>query len=271
MKFEIFENTTRTEVNYSQLSSLMSKYANKETVISEIAGRDSIVAILEYLKNKKNTYVIPTIVLTGTEYGRIESYFDSIEFLNKKLKSQNIIFTPTVILYDYTLWNGMNSKISGILSEKYGNFSSCVGCHFYTHLLRIPIASMTKTTDIITGERKLHGNKIKINQTAPVLSFFKEIINNAGYELLSPISDIIDESMIREAFDDDMVFNGANDFKCILSGNYTNYQGGVSVTEDTVKNIIDNYYRPLSKHLIGYLKNPQDLLDIDSINKEILQ
>ena len=37
--------------------------------IAEIAGKDSVSAVIKFMKENPGTVVIPTIVYTGTEYG----------------------------------------------------------------------------------------------------------------------------------------------------------------------------------------------------------
>ena len=45
--------------------------------IAEIAGKDSVSAVIKFMKENPGTVVIPTIVYTGTEYGDRESYYNS--------------------------------------------------------------------------------------------------------------------------------------------------------------------------------------------------
>ena len=37
--------------------------------------------------------------------------------------------------------------------KKFGFFSPCVGCHFYIHTVRVPIAKLLQSNLVIGGER----------------------------------------------------------------------------------------------------------------------
>lgn len=80
--------------------------------IAEIAGKDSVSAVIKFMKENPGTVVIPTIVYTGTEYGDRESYYNSVRFLKDKSKESGVMWEDTIELTDGDFWNVLCCQIS---------------------------------------------------------------------------------------------------------------------------------------------------------------
>jgi len=135
-----------------------------EKYIAEIAGKDSIAAVVKFIKENKDVVIVPTIVYTGTEYGDRNSYYNSIDFLRKEGERLGIEFEKTLELQNGALWNVLCARYQYLINRKYGFYTPCIACHLFTHLLRIPCFREFEAGGIITGERHSHQGKLKANQ-----------------------------------------------------------------------------------------------------------
>lgn len=221
--------------------------------VVEIAGRDSVAAAIEAVKTEGFTNLLPTYAYTGTEHGNWATVPGAVRVLSSQLPDVRV--HPLLVLGSPAFWQALNGRFSGVMKQRYGAFSPCVGCHLYLHSVRIPIATTLGRCPIIAGERELHGNSIKVNQIAQALSRYQGLNEAFGIPLLFPLQHISRgddiEKILGCVWDE-----GKAQLKCVLSGNYRDAGGGVVVNTEQVVAYLEDYALPLTRAVIhAYLKD----------------
>jgi len=278
-------------INFELLAGKLGNIENPESVVSseklaelcnvdglaigEIAGRDSIAAIVKACASDKIKIILPTVVYTGTEYGDWDTITRNVEVLRKRLggtcKVLDIIF-----LGNPDLWSALNGSYASIVYSEFGIYSPCLACHLYMHLCRVPLSLALGKVPIISGERDAHHGSIKLSQTPKSIDANSKVLAHAGIKLLLPIRDIDDnkeiECLVGEGWKQD-----ERQLKCTLSGNYRGLNKEVAYDEELLKRYIKDFLIPCGRAIIDewLVKKPDsDLkvsrIDYDTIIKSIL-
>ncbi len=189
------------------------------TYIAEVAGKDSVAAILKFGRENPGSEILPTVVFTSTEYGDKSIYRNSILFLQNELQKHDVVVHDEILLQNSELWNVLNARYQYLIYQKYCFFTPCIMCHLYTHLLRIPVYKKYGANGLITGERKSHSGIVKLNQHIKTIHLFQEMFCKLGIYLIQPLLEIEDTKVIDEIIANKNIITHANDVKCVLSGN----------------------------------------------------
>lgn len=223
-------------------------------IISEIAGRDSVAAVLKYCKQNPNKVIVPTYVHTPTEYGEFKQIKDTVKNLKVALAQRyQTQLKELIILKNPQLWRALNGRYISLLISRFGFYSPCIGCHLYMHLMRIPLALKLGSKKIISGERKSHHGEIKINQTAEALEAYAEVLREADIELLFPICDTHKNKEIEEIVGGD--WNASEkQMLCVLSGNYRD----MLPSKEKLSRYLQEFIIPVGKKLLSPLINDDD-------------
>ncbi len=226
----------------------------KNVAIAEIAGRDSFAAVRRACEIRTINAVVPTIAYTGTEYGDWSIPFRMVEILRKSLHEKNIKLYDPVILGAPRFWWRLCGRYTTHFFKTFGSYSNCLGCHFYFHAIRIPIAKKLRCNLIIGGERESHDGRIKINQIGMVLDIYQSFVKRYDIELLLPIrhiqSGVEIESILGMHWDE-----GGRQLECVLSKNYQEMDGSVSVVEEAVKGYFDEFALETAGEILdGYIE-----------------
>lgn len=212
---------------------------SKNSAIAEIAGRDSIAAVIRACEIKDIKIIIPTIAYTGTEYGRWEITLDKATKLKERFSKSGISVYDPILLGSPYLWWQICGRYSLIMFNKYGFYSHCVGCHLYFHAIRIPLAKKLNCKVIIGGERELHDGKIKVNQISVALDAYADFLKRYDIELLLPLRYIYSskemEEIIKEQWEE-----GEEQLSCVLSKNYQDKDGKVLYSEEAIRDYLYN-------------------------------
>jgi len=226
----------------------ISKYRN--LALGEIAGRDSVAALIKAAARDDIEAILPTLVYTGTEYGDWEALHANVDFAREQIarKYRNPLF-DLVILGNPVMWWALNGRFASVLLEKFGFYSPCPGCHLYMHLIRVPLARELSCTKIIGGERESHGDKLKINQIPMALDAYTELLNFAGIELILPLRKIYSDEEI-EALVGAWWRAGEKQLKCVFSSNYRFLDGSVKYDEDAMRRYFDEFAIPAGKKIL---------------------
>lgn len=201
---------------------------NKEIVVAEVAGKDSIAAIIKYAKENPGIEIWPLITKTPPEQeGTVESlYLYVVGYLREYISQYDVkVLNPHPIRIDPE-WYELNRHISDTINN-YGFYTPCIACHGLVHAVRIPYALCKALNEnlsgkIITGERLSHNGKIKINQNKIVLEFYDKIFKDNNVEVIRPLENIHDTSEIDEIIKEFHDQYSLYDFKypeCYMSGN----------------------------------------------------
>ena len=214
--------------------------STENSAIAEIAGRDSVAAVLRACEERPISAVLPTIAYTGTEYGDWRIPFTKIGQLRKRLRKKDIKLYDPVVLGDPRFWWRLCGRYTTHFFKSFGSYSHCLGCHLYFHALRIPVAKELDCNLIIAGERESHDGRIKINQIGVALDAYQGFMSRFNIELFLPLRHIKSgreiESIVGSGWDE-----GDQQLECVLSKNYREMDESVAFNEDTVKLFLDEF------------------------------
>lgn len=209
-----------------------------DTVIVDIAGKDSIAAILEQVQlDNTITNILPIVVKAPTEYGNDELFIEAYKnFINVAKSKYSLNIVHEFYIEEPLLWRIINGKYLSITMDKFGFYSPCPGCHLYIHSVRGFIGKKLGIKKIISGERLKHENKIKINQLDISLKKHEELLKYFGIKHLQPL---------KNTFSDANIFKNLKDagikefyhYNCLYSGNYKNLNGS-----STIPLKLESYY-----------------------------
>ena len=225
----------------------------EDVAIAEIAGRDSIAAVILACELRPIKAVVPTIAYTGTEYGRWKTPFEKTEILKERLERNGIKVFDPVVVGSPKIWWALCGKETAQLIQQFGFLPHCVGCHLYFHAIRIPLAKKLRSNLIIGGERESHNGKIKINQIKISLDAYQVFVKKFDIELFLPLRHIASgeeiEAIIGMQWDE-----GGQQLECVLSKNYRQRDGSVIVNEESIKRFFYEFaFDTAEKNIQEYL------------------
>jgi hypothetical protein len=217
--------------------------------IGEIAGKDSLAAIIKAAERDDIESVLPVAIYTGTlhgDWGKIQKTTSYIESEVKK-RSNKQVYRLTV-MGSPKLWGALNGRFMQVLFEKYGFFSPCLGCHLYFHSIVIPLAKKLNCKRIIAGERESHEGKIKLNQTAVAIDAYVSMLKDFGIELILPLRYIQDNADIASIIGKE--WKDEDQLSCVLSGNYKSVNGAVRYIASQSYDFFHRYAIPAASEII---------------------
>ncbi len=237
--------------------------------IGEVAGRDSAAAIIKAASLNTIEAILPTVVYTGTEYGRWSTTFENIKYIGEIVTQQHrkSFFEP-VLLGDAELWWALNGRFLSTLVEEFGFYTPCIGCHLYMHLVRVPLAKQLSCKKIISGERTRHDQRVKINQTDSALAAYEQVLGQAGIELILPVRAISEGNEIDHLVGGDWA-EDQKQLQCVLKGNYESADSQVRYKEEQIKRFLDEFIVPVGKRIIEAWDSGDDV-DYVKIVRSIL-
>ena len=208
--------------------------------IAEIAGRDSIAAVLESAKTGNIKAILPTLAYTGTEFGNWEAPVKKIDQLQEELNKQGIKVFDPVLLGAPKFWWLLCGRYATDLFKRFGFYSPCVGCHLYLHAVRIPLAKKINCDVLIGGERESHDGKFKINQIGIALDAYTHFMEQFGIKLLLPLR------RVRSGKDIEVIVGhlwgkGTEQLECVMSRNYLDRDGNAIFSEDEIKRFFNEF------------------------------
>lgn len=222
--------------------------------IAEIAGRDSIAAVIRACELRHFDVVLPTVAYTGTEYGEWAVTFEKVSVLKDMLKRRRVRVFDPVVVGSPKFWWKLCGRYSARFAKKYGVYSPCVGCHLYFHAIRIPLAKKLNCSFIIGGERESHDGRLKVNQISISLDSYQAFMDKFGIELYLPIRHVQSGEEIASILD--MPWNeGEGQVECVLSKNYVEADGSVSFPEEAIIQYFQEFAFPTAEETINtYLR-----------------
>lgn len=191
----------------------------ENVAIAEIAGRDSIAAVIRACEIRPIQAIVPTIAYTSTDYGSWIVPLEKARTISNKLQSRNIKVFEPIVMGSPKFWSILCGRYATLFNKQFNSYSHCIGCHLYFHAIRIPLAKILQIRLVIGGERESHDGMIKINQIKVVLDAYQSFVNKFAIELLLPLRNIRSgkeiEAIIRETWKE-----GDQQIRCVLSKNY---------------------------------------------------
>ena len=228
---------------------------DRDPVIGEVAGRDSVAAIVQAATFWMGvTSVLPTIAYSGTEYGNWDSVCRAIDIIKERAaENEKIVFEP-VLVGSPKLWWALNGRFVSRLEKTFGFYSPCLGCHLYMHLVRVPLCWDVGCKRIVTGERENHGDCEKINQMAVALDAYTEVLAEVNLQLLMPMRQIAENEPIEKLVGPDWPA-GEKQLSCVFSGNYRDVGGEVVVDSEHLKAYFDDFAKPAGAAILQAWKH----------------
>lgn len=221
----------------------------KGKAIAEIAGRDSIAAVIKVCDAMPIKSILPVIAYTGTEYGSWDIPLRAVEEMGGIMSSKGIAVYDPLFVGSPTFWHGLCGKPAYSMLEEFGFTTPCIGCHLYFHAVRIPLALKLECRYIIAGERESHDGRLKINQLATVLDFFEDFCRSFSVELLLPLRKITAGPEIERILGRNWQ-EGKEQLKCVLSGNYLDRHGNLNYDEMEIRKYMEEFLLPMAKELL---------------------
>lgn len=228
---------------------------DRSIAIAEIAGRDSVAAVVAAVRQHGFTTILPTIGFTGTETGDKDAPFRAVQRLRGLLAGVAEVH-DAVPLADPALWSAMNARPMAEILKRYGVCSPCLACHLYLHLLRVPLAWSHGDAPVISGERDTHDGKVKLSQTSASIDAATRVLAYAGIRLLSPIRSMSGEEI--EALIGSEWRQGEQQMGCQLSGNYVGLDGTVSYDEDGYARYLSEFFEPVGRAVVEAFRAERD-------------
>lgn len=231
-------------------STLIANLKNMEGVaLAEIAGRDSVAAVLKATEEHPIKSVLPTIAYTGTEFGDWERAVATSRFVAERLQGSGVVVFDPLFLGSPRFWWLLCGRYISALFGRFGFYTPCLGCHLYFHALRIPLARLTGASYIISGERERHDGHVKLNQVAPALDVYREFVGRFDVELLLLLRDIHSGKEIERIIGQQWQ-EGRGQLECILSKNYQDENGVMSYDEEALRRFFKEFAFPIAEEVV---------------------
>jgi hypothetical protein len=234
----------------------------------EIAGRDSVAAAVLAVRERGFTTLLPTSVATGTEYGDESAPGHAVERLCS-LVGPGVEVLPSLRLGAPRLWAALNGRFAGVIAERYRIFSSCLACHLYMHLARVPLSRALGGVPVIAGEREAHGSRVKVSQTPLGIDACVRVLARGGVELLEPIRRVRDSETVVEVVGPGWS-GGSRQLCCVHSGNYAALDGSVSYDELAYSRYVHGFLEPAGTAIVeAWLETAEP--DYEAIVRTVLR
>jgi len=226
--------------------------SNEYFFISEVAGKDSIAALIQASREYNIKNLLGIGIFHRSFFGNILEPNEHFESAKELISQRDFNSTNFLYLDVSNLFNRLIIRNMAIVQKYFGYYSPCPPCHLFFHMMRIPIAKYYGITRIITGERELHGDRKKFNQIPEVLSLFKELLDKEGIELIQPIRKIKNDEKIFEILGTS--WKSAEPFKCSFSKNYYDESGEIPFEINKILKTLKDFYFPLFSSVVEFIK-----------------
>lgn len=208
--------------------------------IAEIAGRDSVAAVLKAAESGRIKTILPTVAYTGTEFGDWSQPFEKAAFLREVLRGRGLQVHEPVVLGSPELWWILCGRYASKHVKEFGFYTPCLGCHLYFHAIRIPLSKMVDCTIVIGGERESHDGRIKLNQIGIALDAYTDLLGRFGVELLLPLRSIRSGEAVQRIIGSEWS-EGSQQLLCVMRKNYLDERGEVEYSEEAVRRYFDRF------------------------------
>ena len=216
--------------------------------IVEIAGRDSVAAAIQAVKNKGFTNLLPTYAYTGTEHGAWSNVEQAVARLRDCLPNTHV--HSLVVLGSPAFWQALNGRYVSELICKFRFYTPCIGCHLYLHAVRIPLAHLLGGVPIIAGERERHNGDVKISQIPEAIDRYMGFAKKFDIDLLLPLRRIADGRVVEEIIGLDWR-QGKEQLRCSLAGNYRLENGQIGVEMMDAVRFLEEFALDCTKRIVS--------------------
>jgi len=212
----------------------------RKVAIAEIAGRDSIAAVIKAVELRPINAILPTIAYTGTEFGDWNIPYQKCHFLKKRLEGSGIKVYEPVFLGDPEFWHILCGRYLCRFFKNLGFYTPCIGCHLYLHSIRVPLAKMVGSQLLIAGEREHHENRIKLNQISQSLDAYTRFLTKFDIELFLPLRFVTEDKELENILGCHWDEN-AEQMHCVLSKNYLDINEEVEFYTEAIEKFFNDF------------------------------
>ena len=235
---------------------MRSRYENigNRVLLTDFAGRDSIAACMQILKDEEIDTVIPVGDIVPSRYGDTESYSQNWNTLAQLIKNNHsgIDLKPWFIVDGQDFWETLNQRYVEQIMGKFGWFTPCLGCHFHFYAMRSVLVEILghDNTILASGEKRLHKNgKRKANQTDAAVKAYGKFSLERGIDHRFPIHNYETEEQIGSLIGSEWN-EGGSQMSCIHSGNDQDHKGRLKFTDEQISEMMTEYILPMGNKYI---------------------
>lgn len=223
-------------------------------LLTDFAGRDSIAACIQILKEEEIDTIIPIGDIVPSRYGGTDSYSHNWNTLAKIVKNNyvGVDLKPWFIVDGQDFWKTLNQRYVQQITGKFGWFTPCIGCHFHFYAMRSVLVEILGHYSIIlaSGEKRLHKNgKRKANQTDAAVKSYGKFSHERGIDHRFPIHNFEFEEQISSLVGAEWK-EGGSQMSCIHSGNDQDDNGQLKFTEEQISEMMSEYIIPMGTKYI---------------------
>jgi hypothetical protein len=240
-----------------------------DLVIAAIAGRDSVAACVAACREEGFSAVLPTVVLTGTEYGDPDAPLAAVQLLRELLEDEADVLDP-MRFGSPGLWAALNGRFAAEVAARFRVSSPCLACHLYVHLARVPLSWSLGSVSVVTGERDTHDGRAKMSQTKASIDAEIRVLAHAGVELLTPVRD-------RPGAEIDVLVGGrwaeqGDRWCCVHSGNYVRLDGSVEFDSVGYLRYVSEFLEPCGIAVVdAWRTGDAPIPDYETIVRKVLE
>ena len=230
------------------------EYIGDRVLLTDFAGRDSIAACIQILKDEEIDTIIPIGDIVPSRYGGTDSYSQNWNTLAQIVKNNHVgvDLKPWFIVDGQDFWKTLNQRYVQQITGKFGWFTPCIGCHFHFYAMRSVLVKILGHYTIIlaSGEKRLHKNgKRKANQTDAAVKSYGKFSHERGIDHRFPIHNFEFEEQITKLVGAEWK-EGGSQMSCIHSGNDQDDNGQLKFTEEQISDMMSEYIIPMGKKYI---------------------
>jgi hypothetical protein len=240
-----------------------------DLVIAAIAGRDSVAATVAACREEGFTAVLPTVVLTGTEFGDPDAPLAAVQLLRNLLEGEADVLDP-VRFGSPALWAALNGRFAAEIADRYNVASPCLACHLYVHVVRVPLSWSLGSVSVVTGERDTHDGQLKLSQTKASIDAEVRVLAHAGVELLTPVRN-------RPTAEIDVLTGGKwtgqdDGWSCVHSSNYVRLDGSVEFDSVGYLRYVSEFLEPCGMRVVDAWRSIEiGIPDYEAIVRGVLE
>lgn len=218
-----------------------------------VAGRDSVLAILNSVDSGQYDCILPVVVITPGKYinsqeknsmhndlGDYGVRSDTLKQIKQIVgqrkttsRSSCYLLNAVFIETDAKSWISTTSNNKQDLEFQTNNSaynralnSPCLACHLYIYYVRAMFCQRLGIKKMIGGDRVCHDKTMKINQTEEALNIIQRIVQREfGVEFIMPLKSITNTAEIRKSLDG-FGLSSINDISCVFDG-----QGAIKIED----------------------------------------
>jgi hypothetical protein len=211
----------------------------KELYIADITGNDSIAAIIMTIEEKSPKFILPSVISLGCEFGDKDQASKTVDGLRGEFEKYGVKVFDGVLIDINMFWKVFIGKSINHTIEAYSFFSPCIACHLLMHISRIKLSQHFRSTNVISGEREIHGDKEKINQLPFVLDLYNELFNSFGVTHHTPARRLRNNTDILDIVNNYGVC--AVQLDCLFSGTYYDLNNRIIIDKGKLSDYVQYY------------------------------